>query len=343
MNSGALTVINEIMYNPDGNDNNKEFIEIYSEDYKNLSNFIIEDLSGEDILNLIYYYESNYSLIVEDGFNYNGINASVYTAGSTIGNNLNNDYDAIIFRDSNRSIIDIVVYSSDFGAEGNKSLERKFINELSNDKDNWLESKYQEGTPGRENSIFIKDFSSISINEFLPDPIGDDDASLPDGEWIELYNSAGYDIDLSDLFFLDDFGHKILIDEIHVKNFTTARADDFLTVYMNGFSGFLNNDNDKIKLYYLNELIDEVSYDFSREGISWARLNGTWSLSTPTPDYKNENTTELFKSSVFIRSFYLGEDYKAKFGDQVLARIDVYKGDTNKYSVSLWAEKIRLG
>ena len=36
------------MYNPEGSDNNKEFIEIYSDDYTNLTDFIIEDISIDD-------------------------------------------------------------------------------------------------------------------------------------------------------------------------------------------------------------------------------------------------------------------------------------------------------
>ncbi|MEK6836010.1 MAG: lamin tail domain-containing protein, partial [Nanoarchaeota archaeon] len=251
-NVNALTVINEFMYNPEGNDNNKEFIEIYSEDYQNLSNFIIEDISSEDILQLVYYYNSNYSLIVEDDFNYSDINASIYVVGATIGNNLNNDKDVIIFRENNRKIIDLVAYSSDFGGD-EKSLERIFFNSLSSEKSSWIETTSQ-GTPGRENFI-VKDYSALKINEFLPDPIGQDDASMPTGEFIELYNSGDNDLDLSGLYFLDEANHKLIIDNTHATT-TIIQGNSFLVIYVNGFSGLLNNDRDKIKLYYSNLLID---------------------------------------------------------------------------------------
>ena len=81
----ADILINEIMYNPAGNDNNKEFIEIYSDNYTNLTDYIISDASSNDSLVELYYFDSNYSLIVEDGFNYSNINASIYSAGATIG------------------------------------------------------------------------------------------------------------------------------------------------------------------------------------------------------------------------------------------------------------------
>jgi hypothetical protein len=340
--SDALIVISEIMYNPAGDDNNKEFIEVYSDGYQNLSNYIIEDSSSEDVLKPVYVYNNNYSLIIEDGFNYNGINASIYTVGATIGNNLNNDNDVIILRDTSNNILDLVSYSESFGANGNKSLERISTAGISNDRANWAESRYGEGTPGRENSVSDKDFSMISINEFLPDPLEDDDAAMPNGEWIELYNSANYNLDLSDLYFLDDFGHKILIDRIHVMENTIIEADKFLVVYTNGFSGFLNNDGDKIKLYHLNELVDEVSYDFSKEGTAWAKINETWLINKPTPNYKNEENASFLNSSIIIGTIYLSEVNKAKFGDEIRIRLNIYKGNTRKNSIQAWVEKNKV-
>ena len=329
------------MYNPEGSDNNKEFIEIYSDDYTNLTDFIIEDISNEDVLSLVYYYNSNYFLIVESDFDYSNINASIYTVGSTIGNDLNNDNDVVIFRNDDGEIIDVVVYDSEWGGDGNKSLERISFNESSNDESNWAESRYAEGTPGRENSIIIKDFSSIAITEFLPDPAGDDDMAMPDGEWVELYNSANDNIDLSDLYFLDDFGHEIRIDDTHAMDTTTIEANDFLIIYTNGFSGFLNNDEDRIGLYYLNDLIDEVSYSSSREDVSWAKINN-WVLSEPSPGSINENISTLLDSSVKIISIYLGSNNKAEFGDNINIRIQVDKGDTTKNSIKAWVEKDKI-
>ena len=44
--------ISEVMYNPVGNDNNKEYVEIYSEEELNLSQYTIEDSSSSDHLSL---------------------------------------------------------------------------------------------------------------------------------------------------------------------------------------------------------------------------------------------------------------------------------------------------
>ena len=332
LNTNALTVINEFMYNPPGEDNNKEFIEIYSEDYKNLSDFIIEDSSSDDVLKLSYYYDSNYSLIVEDGFDYNDINASIYTVGATIGNNLNNDKDVIILRNQDRNIIDLVVYSSNFGGD-EKSLEKISLNSLSSDKSSWIETTSQ-GTPGRENLI-IKNYTALKINEFLPDPIGEDDAQMPKGEFIELYNSGNEDLDINGLYFEDLAGHKLITDNTHTIS-TEIKANNFLVIYANGFSGLLNNDQDEIKLYYSNSLIDKVSYSNSKEGFSWNKFNDMWILNLPSPGEKNIENYDFNTPRIEIKDISIGNDEKVRFGENFEVKINVYKGNSNKNSINVY-------
>ena len=38
---------------------------------------------------------------------------------------------------------------------------------------------------------------SVCINEVIPNPNGADDANYPNGEWFELYNNGGMDVDLT--------------------------------------------------------------------------------------------------------------------------------------------------
>ncbi len=321
----AKTLINEIMYDPLGNDNNKEFIEIFSDEINNFENYTIEDLSGsKDTLNLVKNSSSSYSLIVEDGFNYPDINASVYTVGNTIGNGLNNEKDAIILRNPENKILDLIIYNSDLGAKNNgKSLER--VN------DNFIESNPEGGTPGFENSIKDISIDSVKINEFLPDPIGNDDASMPDGEFIELYSNK--DFDLSDFHLEDKFGHKLNIDNTHTTT-TKVKANDYLTVYTNGLSGFLNNEEDEIKLFYKNILVDKVSYSSSKEGFSWSKINGKWVLSNPTIDKNNEEGLIINKSFIKILDY----DNEASFGGLVKVKLDIYKPDSNKNSIIMVIE-----
>ena len=85
-NVNAIT-INEIMYNPEDSDNNKEYVEVILDDYLNLSGYKIEDLNSEDILEELKFVDNNFALIVEEGFNFTNINAS-YSAWSTINDNI---------------------------------------------------------------------------------------------------------------------------------------------------------------------------------------------------------------------------------------------------------------
>lgn len=111
--------ISEIMYNPEGNDNLKEYIEIQGTN--NLSNYIIGDLEQNDSLTLIKFIEnSNFSLIVEENSIYNNLNCSIYSAGKTIGNALNNEDTIYLF---NNELIDTLSYKTELAKNNNKSLE----------------------------------------------------------------------------------------------------------------------------------------------------------------------------------------------------------------------------
>src|SRR3989338_8229216 len=85
----ASVEITEVMYNPQGKDDNFEFVEIFSDELVNLTGFVIGDEASNDPLEQLYSYPGNYSLIVEEEFDYNNISASIYSIGKTIGNNLN--------------------------------------------------------------------------------------------------------------------------------------------------------------------------------------------------------------------------------------------------------------
>ena len=335
INVNALTVINEVMYNPESEDNNKEFIEIYSNDISNFENYSIEDLSGSiDVLTRIKETNSSYSLIVESGFDYSNIEASVYIIGNTIGNGLNNDQDVIIFRNNESEIMDLFYYNSDFGGDNNgRSLERVSFNEFSNDKENWVESEVISGTPGKENELIDLEFNDLEINEFLADPIGNDNANMPDGEFIEIYNTGNNDIDLSRFYLEDKFGHKIIFDDTHTQD-TMVNSKDYLVLYTNGFEGFLNNDEDEIKFYYSNILIDKVTYSSTKEGFSYSKIDDEWINTNPTP--LDDNSLGIINENSFVE--IVDYDKNAKFGDLIEIKLNIYKADTRKNAINLIIE-----
>lgn len=336
--SSNAFVINEFMYDPEGDDNNNEYVEIILDYYINLTDYRIQDLNSEDNLTELKHVDNNFALIVEEGFNFTDVNASVYDIGATIGNGLNNDNDLIILKYPNDTILDVVSYNDNWGASGNnKSLCR-----IPDNKGLWKECSKTIGY----GNLVTADFSAIKINEFLPNPIGDDDSSMPDGEWVELFNNGNNDLDLTGLELIDDNNHKIIISSINTIT-TIIKAKNYLTVYMNGASGFLNNEGlEKIKLYSENLLIEEISYSDNEEGLSWSKINDIWMITNPSPgeenkgDLESSDNIDLSDSSIEIDKVYdLGSNDKAEWGSNIRIKLIIYKGNTNKNSIQSYVEK----
>lgn len=139
----AAMEVNEIMYNPLGDDAGNEWVEIYNPENSNLSNWTIGDLNSNDSLVPVKITNSSFIIIVENASAFNDSNVSVYYAGSTIGNGLGNAGDTIYLYDSNKNLVDSVSYNSTFANGNNKTLE-KF-------NSSWNESFFDGGTPGFQN------------------------------------------------------------------------------------------------------------------------------------------------------------------------------------------------
>ena len=161
---GAYAIhINEVMYNPEGADNNLEFVEIYLDSNQSLDGWMIGDSDSNDTLTTLYFTDSSYALIVEEGYAYENSDASFYSAGATIGNNLNNDLDAVFLFDPDGILIDYMSY--DGGIANNNGMSMEYYNH------SWYESMAYGGTPGDENSI-IGYLNSLQEN--ITDPEIDD-------------------------------------------------------------------------------------------------------------------------------------------------------------------------
>jgi len=136
---------------------------------------------------------------------------------------------------------------------------------------------------------------NIVINEILPNPVGDDDAAKPDGEWVELYNQSGMDLDVDGWYLYDAVdSHELEITASNTDTGDTLISDGgFLVVYRDGDGDFsLNNDGDTVRLYD-DEIgsggvkVDEYTYGDIDEDHSWARETAgsrTWvENSSPNP------------------------------------------------------------
>lgn len=118
----AATEFSEIMYDPQGSDNNLEYIELLTTE--NLDGWIVGDLSSNDTLELVQQGQGKVALIVEEGFNTTGLHCTIYSAGASIGNNLNNAGDEV-FLYNNNSLVASTSYDDSMAKDNNLSLHWK--------------------------------------------------------------------------------------------------------------------------------------------------------------------------------------------------------------------------
>ncbi len=156
----------------------------------------------------------------------------------------------------------------------------------------------EESTEGTEPNL------GIVINEILPNPAGNDNASMPGGEWVELYNKTDTNINVAGWWLYDSAdGHDLAITNNNTNTGNTiVSAGGFLVVYRNGDNNFVlnNTGGDSVRLYDGKisdgaNLIDSYTYTIDAlEGKSIVRFpdgSDTWVDPIPTPG--EPNTSEV--------------------------------------------------
>lgn len=126
-----------------------------------------------------------------------------------------------------------------------------------------------------QNEVVAKTYpGGIFINEIVPNPQG------PDGtdEWIELYNSNNFDVDLSGWQIQDTRGT--------ITTFTIPQGTEILS---SGFKVFkrpetnimLNNDADGLNLLTPDKkIVDSINFTDAPLGQSYNKNNSSWTWST---------------------------------------------------------------
>ena len=361
--SFANIIINEVMYSPNQcSDNYCEWVELYNPTNQNISliNWTIcgdELLSGyvnhtdsEIYLNTtMTIFPFGYVIVTDGGSgtevydNFSVTNESIafHVSSSSICGVLSNTGGTINLSNGNYS--DIFIYDNSMGANGDGYTLEKINPNGTNSQENWGISLIKNGTPGYQNSIYGTgeiDYSQIEISEFLPDPEGYDDAPMPDGEWIELYNPTNTAMDLKWMFFKDLFGHSLYITDTTVSSTTTILSKGYLVVYTNGKSGLLNNNGSEILMFYdkSGNNLKNISYDGAAEGHSYAYVEGIgWQHTKPTPGKENINYSSVKDSNFKIIDVYdLDSDKEAKFGQTIRVEVNAYKGNDTKNVVRMW-------
>ncbi|MFA6190480.1 MAG: lamin tail domain-containing protein [Candidatus Staskawiczbacteria bacterium] len=122
----------------------------------------------------------------------------------------------------------------------------------------------------------------IYINELLPSPKGADDID----EWIELYNSNNFNVDLSGWQIQDTQGSP---KTFTIPKDTNILANSFLVFKRPETKIMLNNDTDGINLLSPDgNIVDSASYPKASTGQSYNKTNNGWTFSkTLTPGAQN--------------------------------------------------------
>jgi len=152
--------ITEIMFNPPGNDNNREFVEVLCDE--SMEGWLVADESSNDTLVLVKHFPSEYCLIVEEGYDYSEINASVYSVGSTIGNGLSNSHDTVSIYTTNQGhyeLVDSVSYDGSMANGNGKSLH---IEEGSVFEAEPTPGEADAGSDGGKDDAVVPEFSTLT-------------------------------------------------------------------------------------------------------------------------------------------------------------------------------------
>lgn len=151
------------------------------------------------------------------------------------------------------------------------------------------------GTPAADPTS-TPNSATVVLNEFLANPSSDESAPMPQGEWIELYNTTDSPINLSGWYIYDAANHALPIISGNIAGgSTTILAHGFLVVYRNGYSFSLNQGTDTVKLYNgiisTGTLVDSYLYAGTPTDKTWARKpdgTGSWTNDhAPTPGEAN--------------------------------------------------------
>src|SRR3989338_6201334 len=170
----------------------------------------------------------------------------------------------------------------------------------------------------------------VVINEFTPNPAGADDAAMPEGEWVELFNPTSVSVDVDGWVLYDSSNSNELV----ISSANTDTGDTilpskgFLVVYRNGDGDFIlnNSSGDSVRLFDAaigsgGALIDSHAYAISvPENKSFARVpdgSPNWIDPDPTPGSPNmfffeilEGVSEAFipTSEEFVVEVYTEDD-----------------------------------
>jgi len=310
-------VINKVYYDVDGShglEGTNEWVEIYNPTSSavNLKDWeICDGLSCDVIASVDLDIPANGYAVITNSATTWGVGWTVpgtavkIALGSDIGSGLNNLGDRVILEDDNGTEIDRMSYGTDIiglnpacpdVSEGHSLARKPAGQDLDINSDFEDLSSPNPGTNPH----------TVVMNEIMPNPFGDDDSSMPNGEWIELYNYGEYLIDLADWKLEDGDGDNLDITEDNTDTGSTVIAGgEKIVVYRNGDGDFnLSDEGDEVRLIDEKDLIkDSHEFEETPEGKTIARFPdavGPWVDPEGTPGEENEMTEVEMEEQILV-------------------------------------------
>ncbi|MBN2424161.1 MAG: CotH kinase family protein [Calditrichaceae bacterium] len=234
---------------------------------------------------------------------------------------------------------DFVNYNSRFAwpreADGyGPSLELHHITMENMASDSWRSSYPAGGSPGESNHATL--LEGLFINEFVAansNTIQDEDGDYDD--WIEIYNSNDFPVNLSGLYMTDnpDRPYKYRIPDydlqkssIPAKGFLLCWADDEIEQGVTHLSFKLDKDGEYIAIVQRKDdqaaFLDSVTFSEQKTDVSYGRYpdgSDNWRYSSvPTPLDSNQVPSAIKTEPVISDRFYLFQNYPNPFNNTTI-------------------------
>lgn len=311
-------VINELMPNPSGEEEEEEWIELKntnSEDV-DLCSWQLKDASGKT-----YTLES--SVIAANGY------LTIYRSVSSIALN-NSGMETVELYQPDGNLLSTTTYSDT--AQEDYSYARQ-------DDDVWawtsaptpnaennfpveISEPIEEEEPAPEKTISYDLSKNIILSEIYPDP------NEGEEEFIELKNTGEQAVDLNGWQIQDASDKKYTIDE-------ATKIEKYLVI-TNSVS--LNNDGDTIKLIQPDgNVLDKVTYEKTEKGKSyyWKKDKWQWSdAPTPGEDNKEQAVEKNSYSNKLIITELLPDPDGSDSTDEF---IEIFNNGSEKIDLLNWS------
>ncbi len=136
-------------------------------------------------------------------------------------------------------------------------------------------------------SIELVNGLNLEISEIFPNPIGKDN----DKEFVEIHNYGNLSVSLKGIWLKNHNNKTFELSDFYNE----INPYEYLIFYPR-FN--LRNQDEKIKLLFGNEIIDEFNYSSSIEGLSWIKINGEWYVGKSSEGIQNFNNFTIIEFKI---------------------------------------------